>query len=206
MRTKSTERRNAILRTAREMFEQSGFEKVSMSEIAARVGGSKATLYNYFDSKEALLVAIVRSAALQHVEELFTLVGQPGPLAENLLSFGERYLKIFHSPEKLAARRMLIAAAANSTVGRLFYETGTVPGLKRFAGLLKEAMDQGRMRRADPQVAALQLRALLEAEVGDAGLLNARPEPGPAQIKAIVKRAISAFMLVYGPKPKRKTD
>ena len=198
MRSKSNERREAILRTAREMFEKEGFERVSMSEIAARLGGSKATLYNYFDSKESLLVEIVRGAAQQHAEDLFAIFGQDGSLAENLQSMGEGYFRIFFSPGKLAARRMLIAAAANSNVGRLFYETGTLPGLKRFASLLKEAMDRGRMRRADPQLAALQLRALLDAEVGEAGLLNARPEPSPAQIKAIVKRAIGAFMMVFG--------
>jgi AcrR family transcriptional regulator len=199
MRTKSNERRDAILRTAREMFEKNGFERVSMSEIAAKLGGSKATLYNYFDSKEQLLVEIVRGAAAQHVEELLALVGQPGPMAENLQAVGERVLKIFHSPERLAARRMLIAAAANSNVGRLFYETGSLPALKRMAGLLKEAMDQGRLRRADPQVAASHFRGLLEGEVGEAGLLNARPELSAAQIKAIAKRAITVFMMAYGP-------
>jgi AcrR family transcriptional regulator len=202
MRSKSNERRDAILQTAREMFEKSGFERVSMSEIAARLGGSKATLYNYFNSKEELLVEIVRFAAAQHVEELLMLVGQPGPLAENLQTFGERVLKIFHSPERIAARRMLIAAAANSNVGRLFYETGALPALKRLAGLLKDAMDQGRLRRADPMVTAAHLRGLLEAEVGEAGMLNARPELSPAQIKAIVKRAITVFMMAYGPKAK----
>jgi AcrR family transcriptional regulator len=199
MRTKSTERRDAILRTAREMFEKDGFERVSMSEIAARLGGSKATLYNYFNSKEELLVEIVRYAAAQHVEELLALVGQPGSMADNLQAVGERVLKIFHSAERLAARRMLIAAAANSSVGRLFYETGTLPALKRMAALFKEAMDQGRLRRADPQVAAAHFRGLLEGEVGESGLLNARPEPTPAQIKAIVKRATTVFMMAYGP-------
>jgi hypothetical protein len=67
-------------------------------------------------------------------------------------------------------------------------------------------MDQGRMCRAVPQVAALQLRALLESGGRGRGLLNARPEPGPAQIKAIVKRAIGAFMPVYGPQGKRKAE
>ena len=37
------------------MFEQEGFEAVTMESIATRADVAKATLYKYFDSKEALL-------------------------------------------------------------------------------------------------------------------------------------------------------
>ena len=37
-----------------------GYERTSMSEIAARLGGSKATLYSYFPSKEELFFGVVQ--------------------------------------------------------------------------------------------------------------------------------------------------
>ena len=50
MRVKTEEKRQAILEEAAKAFQELGFERTSMSEICARVGGSKATLYNYFAS------------------------------------------------------------------------------------------------------------------------------------------------------------
>ena len=52
-------RRQAILDAADEIFLEAGFQAASMAAIAARVGGSKGTLYNYFPSKEDLFLACV---------------------------------------------------------------------------------------------------------------------------------------------------
>ena len=51
-------RRKAILATAREMFLDQGYKPVSMSAIAARLGGSKTTLWSYFPSKPVLFMAV----------------------------------------------------------------------------------------------------------------------------------------------------
>ncbi len=53
------EKREAILRIAYQAFLTDGYAATSMSEIARQVGGSKATLYNYFCSKEELFTAVV---------------------------------------------------------------------------------------------------------------------------------------------------
>ena len=63
MRVKSEARRQAIIDVAKEAFCRQGFEATSMSEIASRVGGSKATLYNYFRSKEEIFIAVMESSA-----------------------------------------------------------------------------------------------------------------------------------------------
>ena len=55
-------RRQAILDIARESFVTDGFAATSMSAIAAKLGGSKGTLYNYFRSKEELFEAIMQEA------------------------------------------------------------------------------------------------------------------------------------------------
>jgi AcrR family transcriptional regulator len=58
MRSRTLEKKSVIVRIAAEMFDELGYERASMSAIAARVGGSKATLYRYFMSKEELLRAV----------------------------------------------------------------------------------------------------------------------------------------------------
>ena len=50
-----------ILDGARKVFLADGFDGASMNDVARAAGVSKGTLYVYFDSKEALFEALVRS-------------------------------------------------------------------------------------------------------------------------------------------------
>lgn len=54
-----TARRDEILDVAAELFAERGYDAVSLVDIAHAVGLSKATLYHYFDRKEAILGTIV---------------------------------------------------------------------------------------------------------------------------------------------------
>src|SRR4249920_1985097 len=56
---KTAARRQDILDTALEVFAQQGFRGGSLREIADRVGLSQAGVLHHFDSKEALLAAVL---------------------------------------------------------------------------------------------------------------------------------------------------
>ena len=56
------ERETQMMAVAEEVFSERGYVAASMDEIAERVGVSKPMLYEYFGSKEGLLVACVRQA------------------------------------------------------------------------------------------------------------------------------------------------
>lgn len=224
MKTKTEARREAILAAAKSIFEEVGFEQATMSEITARVGGSKATLYRYFDSKEALFLELVRRSASEHGGQLMSLLAPCGAVSEgglpheasavlallnpdadvatSLRDFGVGVLKTFHTPQKLASWRMVIAAAAHAPdVGRLFYENGPAQGMKLVERYFAGVMDAGKLRRADPRVMAAHFRGLLESEVDEPGLFNALPELTDEQIDAAVGRAVDVFMRAYGPSP-----
>ena len=53
------EREQQILAAAEEVFAERGFQNTSMDEVSLRVGVSKPMLYEYFSSKEGLLLACV---------------------------------------------------------------------------------------------------------------------------------------------------
>jgi len=57
------ERRQQIVSMALELFSRYGFHAVSVSRIAKNCGMSKGLLYNYFESKEALLKFILQDYA-----------------------------------------------------------------------------------------------------------------------------------------------
>jgi AcrR family transcriptional regulator len=53
------EKKSLIKQKALELFAREGYDKTSISKIAKEAGISKGLLYNYFDSKEDLLTAII---------------------------------------------------------------------------------------------------------------------------------------------------
>lgn len=60
------EKRKTILLAAAAVFAEQGMEKASMSQIAAHCNVSKALLYHYYPSKDALIFAIIST----HLTEL----------------------------------------------------------------------------------------------------------------------------------------
>ena len=55
-----------ILEAALELFSVQGFEATSISQIASAVGIRKASLYSHFESKQAILDALVRDVLDQY--------------------------------------------------------------------------------------------------------------------------------------------
>src|SRR5262245_34812613 len=62
------ERPSHILSAALDCFVEKGFAATRLDDVAQRAGVSKGTLYLYFDSKEALLEAVVRENVVPFVE------------------------------------------------------------------------------------------------------------------------------------------
>jgi len=200
MRTKSETRRQAILDAAAEVFQETGFERASMAVICERLGYSKATLYNYFSSKEELFFAVVFGATEAEFEAIHEALDPTlEDMTEALECFGQRFLTLLYSPQVQAVRRLMVAEAGRSDLGRKCYELGPARSEADIADFLQQAMDAGKLRRADARVAAFHLRGLLEAEWFERALFQVLKEAPPAEINATVSRAVSAFMAAYGP-------
>jgi AcrR family transcriptional regulator len=74
-----TRTRDEIITVAADLFSHAGFRGTSLQDIATGVGCSKATLLYHFDSKEAILAALVAPAAAELAElngRLATLRGE----------------------------------------------------------------------------------------------------------------------------------
>ena len=69
MRVKTDAKRQTILEAAAEVFRVQGFAGASMTAVAERAGGSKATLYRYFDSKEDVFIAVMLDAVIENANE-----------------------------------------------------------------------------------------------------------------------------------------
>ena len=205
MRVKTEAKRDAIVQVASEVFRELGFEGASMVEIAARVGGSRATLYGYFKSKEELFVAVIHASAKIHFEPIFTALAEEGDedLARVLQRFGEKVLAAMCSQEVIQAHRAVIAESGRSDIGRLFYEGGPKKGLTELAGFLELQMQKGRLRKADPQVAARHLTALLDSETVMPALIGIDGPLSRKDLREATRRALQTFLGGYAPEGKK---
>ena len=200
MRAKTETRRQAILDAAAEVFQEMGFERTTMAAICERLGYSKATLYNYFTSKEELFSTVVFEATEAEFQaSLEALDVKAEDMTKALEKFGRGLLTLLYSPQVQAMRRLIVAEAGRSDLGRKCYELGPVRNEAATAAYLQEAMNAGKLRRADPRFAALHLRGLLEAEWLDRFLFQTLDSISAEELNATVERAVAAFMAAYGP-------
>ncbi|HEV8553738.1 MAG TPA: TetR/AcrR family transcriptional regulator [Casimicrobiaceae bacterium] len=97
--------RDATLDTTAALVARQGLRSVTMSKIAERTGIGRATLYKYFSSVEAILVAWHERQVTGHLEYLAEVRDQAGDAGERLEAVLEAYALIAykHHDTELAA-------------------------------------------------------------------------------------------------------
>jgi len=194
------ERRDAILDVARACFLAEGYAATSMSAIAARLGGSKGTLYNYFRSKEELFAAMMERQCGELQDVLFDVSSVGEAPRERLTHYARNFLALLLSPTPMALHRLVIAESERfPELGRAFYESGPKIVMARIAAYLAELMDSGALRRADPLIAAQQLKDLAISGVYQPRLWGVIEDPTPEEMDAQIERAVDTFMRAYAP-------
>ena len=198
VRTKSDEKRKEIIRVAAQAFQELGYERTSMLTIAERMSGSKQTLYNYFPSKEDLLRAVldfdVGEVADQAMEEFFA----EKSLRKALTRLGAVYLTRQLAPVAVSNFRIVSTQPPESGLGKEFYENILCAAWKRVAELFKGLMAKGKLRRADPWIAAMHFKGLVLQDLLERVVLGAAPAVPGAEIEASAKQAVDAFLRIYG--------
>jgi len=205
MRVKTEERRQGIVDKAKEVFQEQGFDRASMSDIAARVGGSKATLYSYFPSKELLFVEVMKQST--EVGSVYNIFADPAvspkissfeELRQVLEKFGIGYLKLQSSDNALSVRRSLISHGDRSDLAKTCFESGPMLHLMRLAAFLQRMMNEGYLREEVPWVAMGHLTHLLESGIILPRLLGLIKAIPPGMIEQAVPRSIDVFLRGYG--------
>jgi AcrR family transcriptional regulator len=193
-------KRQNILDNAYRLFRTQGFDRTSVAEITTEVGGSKATIYSHFRSKEELFVECMMAAAENYMVGTLKHLDAAGASPEvGLRNFGTSFLSFICSPEQLEVRRLTVAEAARSGTGKLFFDK--ISTLRaHVSAFLSACMAAGTLRADDPNLAADHLGALLEAEILEPLLLHIREvSPEEEEIALAAKRAVAAFLRAYAP-------
>jgi len=205
MRTLTEKKRNDILNAATTVFLEQGYERASMDAVARAAECSKATLYNYFSSKESLLDAVVRAYGTNFLtraaDEIDSHDSRHLPLADRLQRFGEGMLGAMTSDWKgLQLYRMVIGEAGHSGIGDIFYESGVRESMNALATLMKQHIEAGNLVPARPDLRAKQFSALVKAEADELFLRHKMPVYTREDIITMVKSAVEVFISGAAPR------
>lgn len=86
-------RRNQILSAAASVFSVRGVAVAKISDIATEAGLSYGHVYNFFESKEKILLALVQSSQERYTELLLEARGVSGTALDKLSWLIEQYLQ-----------------------------------------------------------------------------------------------------------------
>jgi AcrR family transcriptional regulator len=192
-------RREAILDVAEEVFVDQGFAAASMSEIAARVGGSKGTLYNYFKSKDELFEAYVQRHCQLNIEQVFDLPPEGEAVEATLRRVSRAYLRMVLSDENLRHFRLIVAEAQRAPeIGAAFYAAGPGFSAEQLARMISFWNQEGQLAAPDPETAAHHFVGLCQNRYFKQRLCNAIGELSEDQVEAQTDAAVKAFLALYG--------
>ena len=167
-----------------------------MEEIARRLGGSKRTLYGYFQSKEELFEVAMRAAVEPPGDQITGLLDPDvGDLRAVLERFANAYMGFVLGDDVLALTRTAITEGTSSSLGPHLFEQGPQRAVTNLANFFANQIMRGRLRAESPRLMALHFKGLIEVGSLDAALYGAQPELH--QSEAVCK-AVEAFLRAYG--------
>ena len=152
--------RQALLNAAAVEFARQGYEQANINTISTGAGFAKGTIYNYFPSKQALLLALIDDVAREHFETMRAAVlpvDEPARRLERFFEAGFEYVSN-HLPR---ARTMLNTVYGSNQEHKEYCFQAYQPMFRLVAEhILLPGMQQGIFRQAEPTPTAVLLMTI----------------------------------------------
>lgn len=171
-----TRRRGEILRSAMELILRKGFLETSMREIAAAAGVGKSTLYDYFPSKDEIMIAYVVEEVERMTAEAVTIITQD-------LSATEKFKRIWRNQMEYMLANKHVYLKISFEAQRLNQESQQRIQAHRHAyqdilcELVEEGIRRGEFRPVNPLLAIRGMFSVLAPTV-----FTSRPTGSPEQM------------------------
>ncbi len=196
-------RRNAILDVARRLVETKGYEQMTIQDLLDALQISSGAFYHYFDSKPALLSALI-ARMLDEVEQLLLPIVQDPELSAldklQRIFATLNHWKIAQKPFVLAFMRVWYTDD-NALVRQKLHTTRVKRLTPWLTAIIRQGVQEGVLTTPYPDQAGRVLLSLVE-DLGDtlAGLLlSEEPKPGDLlPIERIVTASTDALERVLG--------
>jgi len=147
-RPRKEERPTEILDAGFREFAEKGFDATSLANVAARAGVAKGTLYLYFDSKEALFEAAVRSRILPVLDRVVRLVDfYPGSTSSLLrLIFKMMYRRLADEDVRTLMRIIIAEGGRFPALSEFYYREFIAKIVAVLGRIVERGVRRGELR------------------------------------------------------------
>ena len=194
-------RRAHIISVAREHFFEHGYDGTVMSAVAARLGGSKGTLWNYFPSKEALFEAVVEDTAAGIRGQIEMPAAAEGDPIDRVTRLARSIIDRVLSPIAVAMFRLIGPVAdRRPEVGRIFFERGPSETQRMIGDYLRDNFAE-LLWTEDYRQAGIDLVAMAGAEFHFERMWGISKAPSGQLRDARARHAALLFLRSYARDP-----
>jgi len=188
------ERRRRLIAVAEKVFVEQGYGATSMDEIAQDAGMSKKTLYQLFDTKEALFAAVITDR-MRALGEGAEQGAGARPLKDVVVDYLCEAARFILSPRHVALFRVLIGEAWRAPgMAQAFDNACAGRGKSVLARWLAQEVEAGRLDLEDPVQAAGMLFGMVVGEPHHRMLMGEGRPPSREAIEARVREAVDIFL------------
>jgi AcrR family transcriptional regulator len=153
-------RRNQILDVAARLFAERGFHRATTRDIAEAADVSEGTLYNYFESKDALLLAIL--ARLSEVQQMQSQLAEGLPHdAQGFLTSVLRNRKDFVQRNNAMLQSVLSEILVDPQLRQRYYQELLLPAIHQIESHLRRRIELGQIKDLDSEAMARILTGLM---------------------------------------------
>jgi AcrR family transcriptional regulator len=193
-------RREQLIAVAEQLFLQHGFANTSVNAIVREAGGSLATLYAEFGSKEALFESVLSERAARFFPEEQSAPRQALDAQAELRALATHMLKRMLSDDGLAVYRIAVHEAPRfPALRKALLEVGMPGLLDRTARYLRGLADRGALTIGESgeaaQLAASQFIALVQGQLVFSAACGG--EISPRTRVTHVNEAVKGFLEMY---------
>ena len=143
-----------LLAVACEHFLAHGYDGASMDAIVAEAGGSKATLYRHFGSKQVLFVSCVGHLCDEFLARLEGIDLSAPVFEDGLRVILMELVEVMGSPRHVDFYRLVVAGSSLTEVGRAWFEHGPKVWHRLIARLIARHVTQGSLPEAAGRASA----------------------------------------------------
>jgi len=192
-------RRLQILRATMRLLRLYG-SSITTAQIAAEAHCSKETLYNWFEDRDGIMMALVHEQARvmrQAMEERFATA--QGSIELRLKSCATLLLNIMTGDAALAVNRVAMAQACseNASLGQAVLADWHDQIAEPFMTVFQEGNECNELAVHSPVEAFENLMGLLVGDTQRRLLLGEDARPEPAAMKSIASKAVQRWMILY---------
>lgn len=193
--------RARIVAAAREVFLAGGYDATTMDAVAHRAGVSKKTVYQLFESKDAVFAAII--VAHRQLMLVVPADDDDRPLEEALASIFRLDLDAESERDRSALLRLImLEMPLRPALARVVFRHGPEESRASLARWLAAQAARGRIAIGDPAQAAGLLMHMVFAPIGFDD--NGPRLPAPDERRAHATAAFRIFLHGVVPQPSRE--